>query len=58
MPPPVIAQIAQEAHVKRLMLSHQILRTLGKEEQSQSGIGKNFSGPVAFANDLDCFPVR
>jgi hypothetical protein len=34
-----------------------MLRTLGKEEQSQSEIRKNFSGPVVFANDLDCFPV-
>jgi ribonuclease BN (tRNA processing enzyme) len=57
MPPSVIGQIAQEAHVKRLVLSHRMLRTLGKEEQTQSEISKNFSGPVAFANDLDCFPV-
>lgn len=58
MPPSVIGQIAQEAHVKRLVLSHRMLRTLGKEGQTQSEIGKRFSGPVAFANDLDCFPVR
>lgn len=58
MPPSVIGQIAQEAHVKRLVLSHRMLRTLGKEEQSQSEIRKRFSGPIAFANDLDCFPVR
>jgi ribonuclease BN (tRNA processing enzyme) len=57
MPPSVIGQIAQEAHVKRLVLSHRMLRTLGKEEESLSEISKNFSGPVAFANDLDCFPV-
>jgi len=57
MPPSVIGQIAQEAHVKRLVLSHRMLRTLGKEGQSLSEISKNFSGPVAFANDLDCFPV-
>jgi ribonuclease BN (tRNA processing enzyme) len=29
MPPSVIGQIAQEAHVKRLVLSHRMLRTLG-----------------------------
>jgi ribonuclease BN (tRNA processing enzyme) len=57
MPPSVIGQIAQEAHAKRLVLSHRMLRTLGKEEQTQSEITKNFSGPVVFANDLDCFPV-
>ena len=58
MPPSVIGKIAQEAHAKRLVLSHRMLRTLGKEDQSLSEISKNFSGPVAFANDLDCFPVR
>jgi ribonuclease BN (tRNA processing enzyme) len=57
MPPSVIGQIAQEAHVKRLVLSHRMLRTLGKEEETQSEISKKFSGPVAFANDLDCFRV-
>ena len=57
MPPSVIGQIAGEAHVKQLVLSHRMLRTLGKEEQTLSEIRKSFSGPVAFANDLDCFPV-
>src|SRR6516164_2223977 len=57
MPPSVIGKIAQEAHAKRLVLSHRMLRTLGKEDQSLSEISKNFSGPVEFANDLDCFPI-
>jgi len=58
MPPSVIGQIAQEAHVKHLVLSHRMLRTLGKESQTQSEIEKQFSGPIKFANDLDCFPVN
>ena len=58
MPPSVIGQIAQAANVKRLVLSHRMLRTLGKEDQTQSEIKKRYSGPVAFANDLDCFPVK
>jgi len=58
MPPSVIGQIAADAKVKRLVLSHRMLRTLGKEEQTQSEINKRYSGPVAFANDIDCFPVR
>jgi ribonuclease BN (tRNA processing enzyme) len=57
MPPSVIGQIAEEAHVKRLVLSHRMLRTLGKEDQSLSEIRKSYPGPVSFANDLDCFPV-
>jgi len=58
MPPSVIGQIAGDAHVKSLVLSHRMLRTLGKEEQTQSEIRKRYSGPLAFANDLDCFPVK
>ena len=58
MPPSVIGQIAGDAHVKHLVLSHRMLRTLGKEDQTQSEIRKRYAGPLEFANDLDCFPVR
>lgn len=58
MPPSVIGQIAEDAHVKRLVLSHRMLRTLGKEEQTQTEIKKRYEGPVEFANDLDCFAVK
>jgi len=57
MPPSVIGQIAADAHVKQLVLSHRMLRTLGKESETQSEIRKRYSGPIRFANDLDCFPV-
>ncbi len=58
MPPSVIGQIAADAHVKSLVLSHRMLRTLGKEEQTEAEVRKRYSGPLAFANDLDCFPVK
>jgi len=58
MPPSVIGQIAADAKVKRLVLSHRMLRTLGKEEQARSEIKKKYSGPVVFANDLDCFSLN
>jgi len=58
MPPSVIGQIAEDAHVKNLVLSHRMLRTLGKEDQTQTEIKKRYSGPIEFANDLDCFPVK
>jgi ribonuclease BN (tRNA processing enzyme) len=58
MPPSVIGKIAADAHVKRLILSHRMLRTLGKENETQAEIKRSFSGPIVFANDLDCFPVR
>ena len=58
MPPSVIGQIAGDAKVKRLVLSHRMLRTLGKEELTLSEIKKRYSGPITFANDRDCFPVQ
>ena len=58
MPPSVIGMIAANAQVKQLVLSHRMLRTLGKEVETQNEIERRFSGPVVFANDLDCFPVK
>lgn len=58
MPPSVIGMIAANAHVKELVLSHRMLRTLGNEDETQREIKRRFSGPILFANDLDCFPVK
>ena len=58
MPPSRIGQIAADANVKSLVLSHRMMRTLGKEDQTQAEIRKHYSGPLAFANDLDCFAVK
>jgi len=58
MPPSVIGEIAQKAQVKRLILSHRMLRTLGKERQTETEIRKRFAGPLEFANDLDCFSLN
>jgi len=58
MPPSVIGKIAAKAEVKELVLSHRMLRTLGKEEQTLTEIRKSYAGPVEFANDLECFAVK
>jgi ribonuclease BN (tRNA processing enzyme) len=58
MPPSVIGATAANAHVKQLVLSHRMLRTLGKENETQAEIRRRFSGPLAFANDLDCFSIK
>lgn len=58
MPPSVIGQVAGDAQVKNLVLSHRMLRTLGKEAQTEAEIRKRYSGPLEFANDLDCFPIK
>jgi ribonuclease BN (tRNA processing enzyme) len=57
MPPSVIGTTAGNAHVRQLVLSHRMLRTLGKEDATRAEIEKHYGGPIAFANDLDCFPV-
>ena len=57
MQPSVIGRTAQEAAVKRLVLSHRMLRTLGHEEETEASIRTSFAGPVSFSNDLDCFAV-
>lgn len=55
MPPSVIGEIAAQAKVKQLVLSHRMKRTLGKEKQTLSNIQKHYHGPVSFADDLQCF---
>ena len=55
MPPSIIGRIAQQAQVKQLVLSHRMLRTLGKEEETLAAIRHHYAGPTQFANDLDCF---
>lgn len=55
MPPSVIGQIAAKARVKQLILSHRMLRTLGQEENTLEIIKRRYTGPVHFANDLQCY---
>jgi ribonuclease BN (tRNA processing enzyme) len=57
MPPSVIARISQTAGVKKIALSHLMLRTLGRESETQAVIARTYSGAVVFANDLDCFQL-
>jgi ribonuclease BN (tRNA processing enzyme) len=55
MPPSAIGRIAHEAKVKQVVLSHRMLRTLGREEESLAAIRKSYAGPVSFADDLHCY---
>lgn len=55
MPPSVIGQIAAQARVKQLLLSHRMNRTLGQEQISTAQIRKQYSGSMQFADDLQCF---
>jgi ribonuclease BN (tRNA processing enzyme) len=55
MPPSVIGRIAKIAGVRQVVLSHRMLRTLGRESETRAVIARVYPGPVAFAEDLDCF---
>jgi ribonuclease BN (tRNA processing enzyme) len=55
MPPSVIGRIAKIAGARQVVLSHRMLRTLGREAETRSVIARVYPGPVAFAEDLDCF---
>ena len=58
MPPSEIARIAQQAGVKKLILSHRMKRTLGREQETLSIIKKYYFGPVIFAEDMDSFMLN
>ena len=60
MPPSEIGKIAEKAEVKKLLISHRMNRTLGKEQAAQTlaEIRKSYQGPVLFANDLDTFDIK
>lgn len=57
MPPSVIGQIAAKADVKKLILTHRMKRTLGREQTlaTTAQIRKSYKGPMEFAQDLQCF---
>lgn len=55
MPPSVIGRIARDAQARSLVLSHRMLRTLGKEDATLAQVKKSYNGPVTFANDLSCY---
>ena len=57
MPPSVIGRIAQAAEVDLLVLSHRMLRTLGRENETRTAIAAAFDGEIRFADDLDCFTL-
>ena len=53
MPPTEIGKIAKEANIKKLVISHRMQRTLGKEQETKTLIQNAFRGPIVFADDMD-----
>jgi len=58
MTPYRIGEIAKKAVVKKLVLSHRMLRTLGKESRTKSEIRKNYKGNITFANDRSLYKIK
>jgi ribonuclease BN (tRNA processing enzyme) len=60
MPPSVIGTTAANAHVRQLVISHRMLRTLGQEKETETRkeIRLHYDGPLAFSNDLDCYALQ
>jgi len=58
MTPNIIGQIAGKAQPKKLVLSHRMFRTLGKESQSKREIRKYYKGSLKFANDKSYYRVK
>jgi ribonuclease BN (tRNA processing enzyme) len=55
MTPSQIGRIAEKAKVKKLVISHRMNRTLGRENSTKQQIKLSYQGPILFANDLDKF---
>lgn len=58
MPPSIIGKIAAEAKVKQLILSHRMLRTIGREAESTGLIREHYQGQITYAEDGQCFRVE
>ena len=57
MTPNIIGQIAASAKVKKLVLSHRMLRTLGKENETKKEVRKAYRGSMKFANDKSYYKI-
>ena len=51
MSPTIIANVAQKSHVKRVLLTHRMNRTIGNEKESLQKIKNIYKGRVDFAED-------
>ncbi|MEL7198103.1 MAG: hypothetical protein AAGL10_07285 [Pseudomonadota bacterium] len=49
--------LAGLAQAKRLVLTHNMKRSLDRVDSGLEAIGQNYSGPVSVADDLDCFSL-
>lgn len=57
MTPLIIGEIAKKAEARSVVISHRMLRTLGKEKETNCEIRRNYEGDVDYANDKDRYKV-
>jgi ribonuclease BN (tRNA processing enzyme) len=58
MTPDEIGRIALISRAKKVVLSHRMLRTIGREHETKKEIRKHFKGVVTFANDKSRYSVK
>ncbi len=54
-PPSSMGELAGQVAPERLLLSHNMQRSLARLEEGLAQISAHYSGPVSVADDLDCF---
>ncbi|WP_309497412.1 MBL fold metallo-hydrolase [Sulfurovum sp.] len=57
MTPLIIGEIAKKAEAKSVVISHRMLRTLGKEKETNCEIRRNYEGDIEYANDKDKYKI-
>ncbi len=53
--PSQIGRIASQAKVRMVILGQRMNRTRGRESQTREAIERNFTGPLIYANELECW---
>ena len=58
MTPYIIGEIAKRSRSKMLVLSHRMLRTLGREKETNSEIRKSYKSNIKFADDKSRYKIK
>ncbi|MCY3843218.1 MAG: MBL fold metallo-hydrolase [Acidobacteria bacterium] len=53
--PSQIGRIASRANVGSVYLGHRTTRTLGRESASRDALNEHYTGPLVFADELECW---
>jgi len=55
MKPGAIGNIAAEAKVKKLLLTHMMQRSINRQDETVNLVRKSYQGPIVFPHDLESF---